>query len=229
MYAEKGHDRVLIPNFIKIIKEFIIKQGEIVIDGTLKSIFKDEKENGGIALFINRNGEKKFIKFSRLILSLGNQEILNENKKRLFDVISARGVSVLAHVYLPKNYKLPPVLVCGGTNHATRLSNQPISFNKNYNLYLMRFTAGACITPNISNQFTAYYDSTIAIGLIKAIQNTLGDKSIIKPIYVYGCNRQVSQYGQIKWIQPYQNIFIQYGAAGGGLTRAPDFITTYKH
>jgi hypothetical protein len=229
MYAEKPHDRVLIPNFIKIIKEFIIKQGEIVIDGTLKSIFKDEKENGGIALFINRNGEKKFIKFSRLILSLGNQEILNENKKRLFDVISARGVSVLAHVYLPKNYKLPPVLVCGGTNHATRLSNQPISFNKNYNLYLMRFTAGACITPNISNQFTAYYDSTIAIGLIKAIQNTLGDKSIIKPIYVYGCNRQVSQYGQIKWIQPYQNIFIQYGAAGGGLTRAPDFITTYKH
>jgi hypothetical protein len=227
LFGEKIHDRVLLPNFINIIQKYIIEQGQTIIDGTLQTIYIDQNKEGGIASFKDQNGKEKLIQFNRCILSLGNQEIFNENNQRLFNVISARGVSILAHVYLPKDYKLPPVLVCGGTNHATKLSSKPILIDNHLNLYLMRFTAGACITPNISNQYTAYYDSTIAIGLLKSIEQCLGDQSLIKPILVYGCNRQVSQYGQIHWIQPYQNIFIQYGAAGGGLTRAPDFITTY--
>ncbi len=158
---------------------------------------------------------------------MGNQEILNSNGKRLFDVVSARGVSVLAHVYIPKGFKVPAVLVCGGTNHLTKLSSKPISINENEDLYLMRLTGGACITPNISNEYTSYYDGTIAIGLIQSVRKCLGSQFKVKPILVYGCNRQVSQYGQIKWIQPFKNIFIQYGAAGGGLTRAPDFVTTF--
>jgi len=40
---------------------------------------------------------------------------------------------------------------------------------------------------------------------------------------VFGCNRQVSQHGQTNWINPDSGIYIQYGAGGGGLTRAPDF------
>jgi len=228
-FAEKPHDTVLNPNFINILKEYFVKQGGTVIDGTLNRIYinEKEKEGGGIASFTNLNGEQKFIKFSRLILSLGNQQIFNSNGKRLFDVVSARGVSMLAHVYLPKGFKVPPVLVCGGTNHLTKLSSKPISINENQDLYLMRLTGGACITPNISNEYTSYYDGTIAIGLIQSVRKSLGIQCQVKPILVYGCNRQVSQYGQIKWIQPSKNIFIQYGAAGGGLTRAPDFITTF--
>ena len=226
-FAEKAHDRVLAPNFIRILNDFIVEQGRTVLDGTLETIYKDETQNGGIALFKDRNGQSKFIKFSHLILSLGNQEIFNKNNKRLFDVVAARGVSMLAHVYLPKDFKLPPVLVCGGTNHATKLSSSPFRFDENYDLYLMRLTAGACITPNVSDQYAAYYDSTIAFGLLQSVKNTLGDQCKVEPIFVYGCNRQVSQNGQIHWIEPYKNIFIQYGAGGGGLTRAPDFITKF--
>jgi hypothetical protein len=228
LFAEKDHDRVLKPNFMKILKEFLQKQGATIVDGTLKTIYIDQNQNEGIALIENSNGEQSFIQFSRLILSLGNQEIFNLNNKRLFDVVSARGVSVLAHLYLPKGFQLPPVLVCGGTNHATNLSPKPISFNQHYDLYLMRLTAGACITPNLSNQSTSNYDATIAVGLIQAVKKTFGNECKVHPIFVYGCNRQVSQYGQINWIQPFQNIFIQYGAAGGGLTRAPDFINKFN-
>jgi len=67
----------------------------------------------------------------------------------------------------------------------------------------MRFTGGTCITPNIYNQYTAYYDSTIALGLIQSVKKTLGDQCKLQPIFVYGSNRQLSQYGQIQWIQPF--------------------------
>ncbi|UJR17237.1 hypothetical protein I4U23_004132 [Adineta vaga] len=229
VFGEKLHDRVLVADFMKILNEYLIKQGASVIDGTLKMIYHDDNGGGGIALFQNRLGEEKSIKFSRLILSLGSQEIFNQNNKRLFDVVSARGVSMLAHVYLPKGFQLPPVLVCGGTNHATKLSTQPISINEKEDLYLMRFTAGACVTPNVSDKYTSFYDGTIATGLVTSVRKALGKDCQVKPVFVYGCNRQVSQYGQINWIEPLKNIFIQYGAAGGGLTRAPDFITTLIH
>ncbi|CAF1130829.1 unnamed protein product [Adineta steineri] len=234
MFAEKIHDRVLVANFQEILNNYLIEKGAKVLDGTLDTIYIDEKQStdggggGGIASIKYGNGQEKFIKFSRLILSLGNQEIFTENNKRLFDVVSARGVSMLAFIYLPKHYKIPPVLVCGGTNHVTNLSPQPIQIDQNTNLFLMRFTAGACITPNISNKYTSFYDSTVAVGLLKSVKNTFPTNTKIKPIFIYGCNRQVSQYGQINWIQPYKNIFIQYGAAGGGLTRAPDFITNFN-
>ncbi|CAF1479990.1 unnamed protein product [Adineta ricciae] len=90
----------------------------------------------------------------------------------------------------------------------------------------MRFTAGACVTPNVSDKRTAFYDESIALGLITSVRKALGRECQVKPIHVYGCNRQVSRYGQLNWIEPLKNIFVQYGAAGGGLTRAPDFITT---
>jgi hypothetical protein len=227
LFAEKVHDRVLVPNFLDIFHKYILKEGGTILNGTLKTIYVDENQVGGIAEFVNENGETELIKYSRCILSLGSQTIFNSNGKRLFDVISARGVSILANVYLPKGTKLPSVLVCGGTNHATKLSSQPISYNQNFDLYLMKFTGGACITPNISNKHTAYYDGTIAYGIIKSVQKCLGYQTKIEPIFVSGCNRQVSKYGQINWIEPFPQTFIQYGAAGGGLTRAPDLITTF--
>ncbi|CAF1635629.1 unnamed protein product, partial [Adineta ricciae] len=173
VFGEKIHDRVLVANFMKILCEYLVKQGRTVIDGTLKTIYYDDSadsQGGGIIRFQNQMGEEKSIKFSRLILSLGSQEIFTKNNKRLYDVVSARGVSMLAHVYIPKGYQLPPVLVCGGTNHATKLSTQPISVNDKEDLYLMRFTAGACVTPNVSDKRTAFYDESIALGLITSVR-----------------------------------------------------------
>lgn len=89
----------------------------------------------------------------------------------------------------------------------------------------MRITAGACITPNVSTEDSADYDASIAIGLASTVKRTLGKQCTVEPITVYGCNRQVSQYGQLAWITPFPGVHIQYGAGGGGLTRAPDFST----
>ncbi|CAF5098850.1 unnamed protein product, partial [Rotaria sp. Silwood1] len=57
-----------------------------------------------------------------------------------------------------------------------------------------------------------------------AIRKTLGESCRIEPLLVHGCNRQVCRHGQITWIEPFPGIHVQYGAAGGGLTRAPDFV-----
>ena len=225
LLGEKIHDRVLVADFDRVIKEYLAERGGTLIDGTLEKIFVDGEHEGGVAQVKRADGKEQRIGFSRLILSLGNQPIFDENNRRLFDVVAARGVSILAHVYLRKGSELPAVLVCGGTNHVTRLSSQPISFDASTDLYLVRLTAGACITPNVSDERTSSYDGTIAFGLVKAVEQTLGQGTRVEPLLVYGCNRQVTRHGQIQWMQPFANIFIQYGAAGGGLTRAPDLIT----
>ncbi|CAF3759956.1 unnamed protein product [Rotaria sp. Silwood1] len=228
MFGEKQHDRVIFSNFMKMLSDFIQNQGGKFINGTLTTIYVDDQQSGGVAEYDTPDGQKHHLPFSRLILSLGNQPIISKNNRPLFEVIAARGVSVLAHVYVPLEYRLPSVLVCGETNDATKLSENPVqvkdSQGKLYNLYLMRFTGGACITPNVSDESAANYDGTVAVGLVAAIRKTLGESCRIEPLLVHGCNRQVCRYGQITWIEPFPGIHVQYGAAGGGLTRAPDFV-----
>lgn len=226
-YAEKTHDRVLSPNFMQILTGRIQKLGGTVINGTLINIYTDDNTSGGIAEYRQSNGETTFIPFSRLIMSLGSQPVLDKNDKPLFDVVAARGVSILAHLRVPMNYQLPPAIVCGGTNHVTKLSSKPVVVKgedgKNYHLYLLRMTAGACITPNVSTENSADYDGTIALGLVTSARKTFGKDCELEPITVYGCNRQVSKHGQTQWLNPSPGIHIQYGAGGGGLTRGPDF------
>lgn len=225
VHGEKKHDQVLRSNFLDILRDYLRRQGSTVLNGTLREILVDEQTNRSLAIFRNSSGEEKRMECSRLILSLGNQPIVNEKNERYFDVIAARGVSILAFVNLPRTFDLPSALVCGGTNHVTKLNAQPIPFDEHRHVYLVRLTAGACITPNVSDESTASYDSSIAVGLLQAVRKTLGKDVFVKPLFIYGCNRQVSRFGQIQWIEPMKNIFVQFGAAGGGLTRAPDFIT----
>lgn len=226
MYGEKTHDRVLSPNYMSILTTYIKKQGGKIINGTLTTVYIDHKTPGGIAEYQTGDGQKVLIPFSRLIMSLGSQPILDEKDRPLFDVVAARGVSVLAYAHVPRGYQLPPVIVCGGTNHVTKLSEHPVIVQgedgKQYDQYLLRMTAGACITPNVSSQDSVDYDGSIAVGLIASARQTLKDCTI-EPIMVFGCNRQVSKHGQTNWMHPFSGIHIQYGAGGGGLTRAPDF------
>ena len=228
MFGEKTHDKVLTPNFMKLLSKYIKKNGGQTVDGTLTTIYVDREQKGGIVEYQTRDGQKQVVPFSRLIMSLGCQPILKQNNRPLFDVIAARGVSIVAHVYVPHGYQLPPVLVCGDTNHATKLTETPVSFKsedgKSYDLYLMRFSGGACITPNVSDERTAYYDGTIAVGVLAAVRRTFGDEFKIEPLIVHGCNRQVSRNGELSWMEPFPGIHVQYGAGGGGLTRAPELV-----
>jgi hypothetical protein len=226
MYAEKTHDRVLSPNFMKLLSDKIKQEGGQVIDGTLTAIYADPQHAGGVAEYTNATREKHYLPYANMILSLGSQPIYDTQDQPVFDIVAARGISSLAYVSLPQGSQLPPALVCGGTNHVIPLTDQPVSVTdhvgKMWDVYLMRMTAGACITPNVSEKDTAQYDGSLALGLVTAVRKTLGDQCRVDPVLVYGCNRQVSQYGQTQWMSPYLGMYIQYGAGGGGLTRAPD-------
>ncbi len=250
-FGEKTHDRILSPNYVEVLAERIEKLGGEVIDGTLTTIYVDGPQQAGFAKFKTPHGEERILPFSDLVLSLGNQQILGYNGKPLFDVVAARGVSVLATVTLPKWRELPQAIVCGGTNHVIKLGDGVEVKGEDgqiYKSYLVRMTCGACITPNVSEKESANYDATSATGLIAAVRQTLA--APIEVLTVYGCNRQVSEHGQSHWmtipttpppfpIKPFlsprghhldlgthrpvnqRGVVIQMGAGGGGLTQAP--------
>ncbi len=249
--GEKTHDRVLNPNFMQLLAQRVNDLGGQTLSGTLTTIYTDGPEQPGYAQFTDPEGTKKIVPFSDLVVSLGNQPILGYDGKPLFDVVSARGVSVLAMVQMPKWRDLPQATICGGTNHVMRLSDPVEMKGANgqiYNCYLIRMTAGATITPNVSEINSANYDATIATGLIAAARKTLGCP--LEVFSVYGCNRQMSEHGQTHWltipkngppfpIHPFFNprghdldlgpyrpanhkgVVIQMGAGGGGLTQGP--------
>jgi hypothetical protein len=248
-FARKPHDAVLSPNFMKLLAQRVEDLGGKVINGTLKTIYADDIEHGGIIEYATPLKKNNYMSFSHLVVSLGNQRILGHDGQPLFDVVAARGVSALGVAYVLKGCKLPRVTVCGGTNHATTLS-EPISIQGIdglvYDCYLLRMTAAACITPNVLEEDSANYDGVAATGLISAVRQTLGCE--VEIFSVYGCNRQLSEYGQSHWVapsfekastKPYSilprkpvqdlgthrlsspTIQIQMGAGGGGLTMGP--------
>lgn len=227
-FGEKVHDRVLSPRYKQILSDYLKQNGAEVINGTLVTVYTDGKNPGGIAKYRMADGQDKFIAFSDLVMSLGNQPIYNLEGKPAFDLIGATGSSGLALVYTPVDVTLPRVAVYGGTNHVALLNNEPVLVQLNgkpYKLNLIRLTAGACITPADRGKEGGFYDSTISLGLVNSVYKTLGPNNIVKPLTVYGCNRMVSKNGQTDWLQPYPGIHVQYGAGGGGLTRGPDLFT----
>ena len=139
-----------------------------------------------------------------------------------------------------KGKKLPSATVCGATNHITHLAG-PVAIvrdNMAVDCYLVKLTCAACITPNIIDKTCADYDAVAAVGLLTAARQTLGCE--IEPITVWGCNRQVSRYGQSHWFElqsrsrielrdrgtylpsdVLSGAYIQLGAGGGGLTVGP--------
>jgi hypothetical protein len=96
--------------------------------------------------------------------------------------------------------------------------------------YLLRLTASACITPNVTSRESANYDATCATGLVSAVRKTLDCD--LEVYSVWGCNRQMSRFGQTNWVslgsgeggmvsthRPpalERGIVVQIGAGGGG-------------
>ncbi|MBP6104235.1 MAG: hypothetical protein KBD23_02405 [Gammaproteobacteria bacterium] len=227
-FANKTHDRVLSPHYKSLLSDHIQQQGGTIIDGILKTVYTDDQQSGGIAHYQTPDGKAHYLAFGQLLMSLGNQTLYDFNNKPLFDTIGARGSSGLALVYTPVDYKLPQVAVLGETNNLTRLSEPVKVMYKGQlkNLSLVRMTAGACIiTPTYRGTEGTHHDSTISLGLVNAVYKSLGEACAVQLLSMQGCNRVVSKHGQTAWLQPYPGIYIQYGAGGGGLTRAPDGVT----
>lgn len=245
-FGEKTHDRVLSPLFLSLLSKRIVERGGQVIDAKVKTIYTDDPDKGGFVAYELLGGNTHYVPFKKLVMSLGTQSILGIDDKPLFDIVAARGVSMVALAYLPNKTTLPQAFVCGGSNHVIKLAG-PIPFDEQ-NLYLLRMTCGACITPNSDSPD---YDGRHAVGLKTAVEDVL--KGRVEILTVYGCNRQVSQYGQTHFLQvpktlkaaslvltprgdkedigpslPYRDsgVYIQYGAGGGGLTQAPSQTPT---
>lgn len=247
MIGEKTHDRILSPNFMSILSNRIVSQKKgSVVNGAVLTVYTDNPNEGGIVEYTNNgldSGASSFIGFDRLVMSLGNQRIYNESDSPMLDIVAARGISALAVIYLPEDKRLPAATVCGDTNHVTSIAGpSPMvhpSDGKTYNSYLVKLTCSACITPNVEGDVrAAHYDSVAATGLVTAVRRTLGFP--VEVLTVWGCNRQVSKWGEIHWLQIQKDgastsslkdrgghlpaekgIFIQLGAGGGGLTQGP--------
>jgi hypothetical protein len=242
LLSEKVHDKTINPNFMRVLADYLRQQkGNEVVDGVLRNVYTDDPTQGGYAEIAPNDGSgTRFVPFSRLVMSLGAQRITDSNSKPLLDVVAARGVSSIALVYMPQSRSLPNATVCGATNHVTHLAG-PVPTVRNgetVNCYLVKLTCSACITPNVLDRSCADYDSVAAVGLLSAARQTLGCE--VEPITLWGCNRQVSRWGQSHWLEVKSNgetvalsdcgthrplassgIHVQLGAGGGGLTVGP--------
>ena len=142
-------------------------------------------------------------------MSLGSQRIVDKKKSRndslLLDVVAARGISCIALLEMPPTMRLPNATVCGATNHITHLAGPVPSKNAEGEVtkhsYLVKLTCAACITPSVNDRSCADYDSVAATGLISAARQTLGGQVAVVPLTVWGCNRQVSRWGQSHWLE----------------------------
>lgn len=241
-FGKKTHDRTLSPHFMSLLSNRVVQNGGRVINAHVTTVYTDDPDKGGILEYrINGSDERYFMRFKKLVMSLGAQQVIGVDNAPLFDIVSARGVSAIALIHLPKGATLPAAVVCGATNHVTKLAGPFLSHDKN--VFLAKMTCGACIAPTSDS---ASYDGGAALGLKKSVSETLDGEVVI--LTVYGCNRQVSEHGQIHWLavnktlkaaargltprgheedigsslpNKSSGIFIQYGAGGGGLTQAP--------
>ncbi len=227
--AEKPTDRMLDPNFMQLLSERIKSRNGVVIDGVVKCVYVSDPSAGGIIEYTPNDsitgdgssgggtGETRFVAFSGLVMSLGAQAVLDERGDAMLDIVAARGVSAMALMYVPcepspneskQVLKVPSALVCGATNHITTidgpvavsgLPSKDTEEDAPYNVYLVKITSSACITPNMLDETSTHYDGTAATGLMSAARQTLDARVHLEPLTVWGCNRQMSRYGQSHW------------------------------
>jgi len=229
----KHHDAVLSPHYNELMQEHIAKLGGNLINGTLTTVYTDGKNPGGIALYKTPDGKEHYQRFEDMAMSLGNQPVYGMNDKPLFDLIGATGLSGLVMVFSPPELNLPSA-VLGGTNYMTKISPDPISVVRNgevRHLNLFRVTSTACVTPIERGDDSVTYDGTAGRGLMSSIRLSYDESCEIMPLTLGPCTRAVSKNGQTDIMQPAPRLLVQYGAGGGGGTRAAKIAVSgvFKH
>lgn len=257
MFGDKLHDRTLDPCFMRLIASFLESEprGGTVIDGVVTTVYTDDPEKGGYVAVtttdnVSHTSTSRLVPFSNLIMSLGPQRIHDESGEPFIDIVNARGISAMGLIYMPEGVTIPAATVCGATNHITKISGPVLTTKpgesgpdaKKYNMFLIKLTCAACITPHVIDETSAYYDSAAGTALMTAARQTFG--ADIDVLTVWGCNRQVSRHGELHWLtigapsgkadkkrlvidngpnrRPGNTgVHIQLGAGGGGLTQGP--------
>lgn len=219
IYARKSHDRLLSPCFKEIISNQILQKGGEVINAKVIALFTDREK--GIVEYQTPEGKTSYLSFKKMLMSLGKQMVFDGNKP-IYQTIAVSGVSFLALAFAPEEFIHPPLVVYGETNHTACLAGpvKVIYEGKACHLFLLRMSAGATVMPRQRGLESAYYDGMMGFGLYSAVKKALGSQWLIKPLVVYGCNRQVGKDMYMQWIT-HGPIKIQYGAAGGGASNAP--------
>lgn len=226
LFGEKTNDGVISSDIMEKAQTYIVRKGGKTEKGVITTVYADDQHEEGIVEYRTSTGARDFLRFDYGIFSLGRQPILDQNNKPLFDVVAARGVSMLAYVDVPEGSKvpsiddvpeeskLPSMVIFGEVNHATVAS-------KKANRYLVKFTTGACITPNVSEEDAVNYDGRAAWGLLTAARKILKDCKV-EPIFIHGCNRQIGEAGLASWIRYKSPVRIGSRFGGSGYTLAMD-------
>lgn len=260
VFGDKLHDRILDPRFMRLIAEFLKTRGGTVIDGVATTVYTDDPEQGGYVAVNTTDPNthtttSQVVPFANLVMSLGPQRIHDESGEPFIDLVNARGISAMGLIYMPEDVNIPAATVCGATNHITKIAGPVVTTRpgdasgKKYNMFLIKLTCAACITPNIIDQTSAYYDSAAGTALMTAARQTFG--ADIDVLTMWGCNRQVSRHGELHWYSlGAQNgkadkkrlvvdngpnrrpgstgVHFQLGAGGGGLTQGPSIPPNSK-
>lgn len=244
--VEKGYVRYIHPNFQQRVADYMQSRGSTVVDGVVTAVYTDDpKGQGFVEYTLNGNDttrNKILVPFSKLILSVGNQDILDQGGKCIVASICSRAVAGLAVVYLKKGRKMPASIVIGSSNRVTNIAG-PVRVNRSgqdFDSYLVRMTCGACLTPkcNSTNKFD--YDSVAATGLVASMRKWLScDVDVLS---VWGSNRQLTQFGEMRWfegvpaaegvslkdigtirpkIENINGIIVQIGSGGSGIAQGP--------
>ena len=72
----------------------------------MTNIYTDDPTKGGY-IEVSVGGSKQYLPFSKLILSLGCQRVLDDQDKPILDIVAARGISAIGIIRLPMGQTLP--------------------------------------------------------------------------------------------------------------------------
>jgi hypothetical protein len=205
--VEKSYPRIINPNFMQMVAKRLEGAGNTVIDGVVSAVYTDSPSGEGF-VEVTANaadgavGKKTIIPYSKLVLSLGNQDIVGEDSKPLVDSVYSRRVSGLGLVYLKKGQKMPSSWMVGPRNYVTNVAG-PVRVTRDkeqYNCHLVRLTSGACITPQGAGENSSNYDAVVANGLVTAARRWLScDMEVIS---MWGTNSRLTEFGEMHWFQP---------------------------
>lgn len=201
--VEKNYVRYIHPNFMQRVADFMKSRGNTVVDGVVTAVYTDCPELGGVVAYTSNSSsaETIYVPYSKLVMSLGTQHVVDAAGRPLVESVHARSVTGLATVYLKRGRKMPPSVVIGSTNRVTNIAG-PVRVTRNnqeYDSFLVRMTCGACIAPDVASNDSLDYDAVAATGLVTALRRWLScDVDVIS---IWGSNRQLTKYGEICWFQ----------------------------
>ncbi|HVY54000.1 MAG TPA: FAD-dependent oxidoreductase [Gammaproteobacteria bacterium] len=233
-FLEKRHDFIFQPDFYQnLLNEIKKRGGKVITNQRLNKIWVDTNPpHLGIMEFVNIDDNSiQHQQFSNAHLSLG----ATLYKPNLYNLISVTGVSMnalLIGVALKGG-----AIVCGGTNHIVPLC-QPEKIlvrrpgSKEVTLEdvtLVRLSAAANVSPLNRGVDWYTYNGQHALHLLHQVKKTLPINTELRVLSAYGCNRVIGKDGHQVEIHPQvkakgtniacDNITIQIGAGGGGLTQ----------